>query len=251
MDIEGGTVMVVIECKAGTVWVENGERLQIQSWEEREWRHLDTMQLATRLRARVPRVRYADGSTGMVNAPWAGERSRWTLAFEALAVTVLKNARSRSAAAEFLKLDWKGLQRIMERSVKRGLLRRSLEGIKTVGLDEKSFGEGQDYIRVLSDPAGKRVLDVVPGRTQADAQKLLETLPKEQRAKVQSVSIDMSAGFDPSKTTAPQSSFTSGNSTSYPHNKHFFPHQLAKNPGTSNSKRQRFAIGLPSTRSMP
>jgi len=82
---------------------------------------------------------------------------------------------------------------------------------------------------VLSDPAGKRVLDVVPGRTQADAQKLLETLPKEQRAKVQAVNIDMRAGFDPSKTTAPQSSFTSGNSTSYPHNKHFFPHQLAKN----------------------
>lgn len=205
MDMEGGTVMVVIECKAGTVWVENGERLQIQSWEEREWRHLDTMQLATRLRARVPRVRYADGSTGMVNVPWAGERSRWTLAFEALAVTVLKNARSRSAAAEFLKLDWKGVQRIMERAVERGLLRRSLEGIETVGLDEKSFGEGQDYISVLSDPAGKRVLDVVPGRTQADAQKLLETLPKDQRAKVQAVSIDMSAAFEAAvEETLPQ-----------------------------------------------
>lgn len=83
---------------------------------------------------------------------WAGERSRWTLAFEALAVTVLRNARSATQAAEFLSLDWSSVQTIMKRAVERGLLRRSLEGIKHVSLDEKSFGKGQDYISVMSEP---------------------------------------------------------------------------------------------------
>jgi len=196
MDLGSGTVEVIIECKAGTMWAEEGERLHIHSWEEREWRHLDTMQLATRLRAKVPRVKYADGSTQMVKVPWAGERSRWTLAFEALAVTVLRNARSATQAAEFLSLDWSSVQTIMKRAVERGLLRRSLEGIKHVSLDEKSFGKGQDYISVMSEPGGKRVLEVVAGRRQADAEKLLETLPEDQRARIEAVAMDMSAAYE-------------------------------------------------------
>lgn len=89
MDMRAGTVGVVIGCEAGTMWVEEGQRLHVHGWEERVWRHLDTMQLATQLQAKLPRVKYPDGSTAMVKVPWAGERSRWTLAFEALAITVI------------------------------------------------------------------------------------------------------------------------------------------------------------------
>lgn len=196
MDMGAGTVEVVIECKAGTVWAEDGERLHIHGWEEREWRHLDTMELTTRIRAKVPRVKYADGSTRMVKVPWAGERSRWTLAYEALALTVLRNARSATQAAEFLPLDWHSVQAIMKRAVERGLMPRSQEGIEYVSLDEKSFGKGQDYISVMSDPEGKRVLEVVAGRKQADAQELLKTLPEDQRARIKAVAMDMSAAFE-------------------------------------------------------
>ena len=54
----------------------------MHGYEERPWRHLDTMQFETLIRARVPRVRAADGRTEMVRVPWAQERRRWTLMFE-------------------------------------------------------------------------------------------------------------------------------------------------------------------------
>jgi transposase len=83
----------------------------------------------------------------------------------------------------------------MERAVQRGLLRRKIDQLATVGLDEKSFGAGQDYISVLTDLAQARVLEVLPGRDTESARKLWQTLPEAQRQKVQAAAMDMSAGF--------------------------------------------------------
>lgn len=196
MDLEGREVEVVIECRKGTIWAQDGERLHIHGWEERTWRHLDTMQLTTVLRAEVPRVKSADGSTRMVKVPWAGERSRWTLAFEALAVSVLQNARSITQAANLLALDWSSARAIMGRAVDRGLTRRRVEQLAVASIDEKSFGRGQDYVSVLSDPAGKRVLEVMPGRTQEDAERLFGSLSEQQRAGIAAVVMDMSAAYE-------------------------------------------------------
>jgi hypothetical protein len=82
-------VVVEVALKAGTQWVEDGERSPVYGWEQREWRHLDTMLFETVSRARVPRVRRRkmdeNGEacgwiTEMVSVPWAGGRSRWTAA---------------------------------------------------------------------------------------------------------------------------------------------------------------------------
>ena len=53
----------------------------------------------------------------------------------------------------------------MECAVARGLDRRSLEGLRYVGLNEKSFGNGHDYVSVLHDVVERPVLDVVPEHT--------------------------------------------------------------------------------------
>jgi transposase len=201
MDLEGKEVEVVIECQRGTIWAESGERLHIHSWEQRKWRHLDTMQMTTVLRAEVPRVKAADGSTQMVKVPWAGERSRWTLAFEALAISVLQNARSITQAASLLGLDWKSARAIMGRAVERGLGRRDGQPLRVVSIDEKSFGRGQDYVSVLSDPAGRRVLEVVAGRTQNDAEILFDSLSREQRTGIAAVVMDMSAAYEAAART--------------------------------------------------
>ena len=65
-----------------------------------------------------------------------------------------------------------------------GLLRRSVEEVRHVGLDEKRFRRGQSYISVLVDidAEAPRVLAEAEGRTQADAELLLEELPESQRA---------------------------------------------------------------------
>ena len=162
---------------------------------ERTWRHLDTMQFETRIEALVPRVKYPDGHTETVRVPWAGARSRWTELFECWAIEVLLAARSVSQACELLRLDWSSAQRIMDRAVKRGLGARSHDGIRRVGLDEKSFGRGQDYISVMSDLEGGRVLEVSKGNDTGSGRELWQSIPEKQRKEIEAAAMDMSAGF--------------------------------------------------------
>jgi hypothetical protein len=63
LDLGGRRVELEIGVKAGSIWGQDGLMLPIEGYEERTWRHLDTMRLETALRARVPRFRYPDGRT--------------------------------------------------------------------------------------------------------------------------------------------------------------------------------------------
>lgn len=162
---------------------------------ERTWRHLDVMQFTTLIRARIPRANCPQHGVGTVRAPWTEPHSRFTLLFEAFAVQVIEACRSLTQAAELLRLDWDSVMLIMARAVKRGLERRSTEAVTHVGLDEKSFRRGQDYVSVMTDLTKKRVLEVVEGRTTEDAVALLETLPEEQRKAVVAAAMDMGANF--------------------------------------------------------
>ena len=60
----------------------------------REWRYLDTMQLKTVLRARIPGADCPVHGPQTIRVPWADPMARFTLAFEAHAIDVLENARS-------------------------------------------------------------------------------------------------------------------------------------------------------------
>lgn len=162
---------------------------------ERTWRHLDTMQFETLIRARVPRSDCPEHGVKTVAVPWAGPGSRFTLLFERFAVDVLLACRSLTQACEVLRLDWDAAHRIMERAVKRGLERRGLEGLAHVGIDEKSFGAGQSYISLLTDLDGSRVLEVVEGCDQAAARTLWESLPQAQRRAIVAVALDMAPAF--------------------------------------------------------
>jgi transposase len=195
LDLENRRVEVRVAVADGTVWGEDGALLPIAGYEEREWRHLDTMQLETVLQARVPRVRYPDGSTRMVKVPWAEAGSRWTLAFEALAIEVLRACGSVNEGAGWLRLDWRAAQRIMDRAVRRGLERRQLEELPYLGMDEKSFRKGHRYGTLVNDLEGGRVLEVTAERTTEAAAQALRGLGAAVLKKVAAVAIDMSAPY--------------------------------------------------------
>ena len=74
--------------------------------------------------------------------------------------------------------------------------RRGRESLRFVGLDEKSFRRGQDYISVLCDIEGSRVLEVAAGNDTASAADLLGSLPEAQRQQLEAVVIDMNAGYE-------------------------------------------------------
>src|ERR1017187_5894698 len=131
---------------------------------ERTWRHLDTMQFITVIRARTPRA----------NCPEHGVKT----------MTV-------PAGCELVGIGWETGHEIMKRAVARGLERRQLDQLKYLGLDEKSFKRGHSYITLLTDLEQSRVLEVVADRTTEAAAKLWDTLSSEQRAAVEAVAVDM------------------------------------------------------------
>ena len=182
---------------AGTLrCAECGERCVMKDRSpERRWRHLDTMQFETVIVARIPRTDCPTCGVKQIGVPWAEPQGRFTLLFEAFAIRVLQASSNIQRACSLLRLSWKSGQEIMTRAVERGLAQRSVEHVYHVGLDEKSFGRGQDYVSVLTDIDGRRVLDVVPGRDEAAATQLLATLPVDQRDQVVAAAIDMSAAY--------------------------------------------------------
>ena len=172
---------------------------------ERTWRHLDTMQFETRLVARVPRTKCPQCGVKTCEVPWAEPHGRFTLLFEAFAIRVLQAASSVEAARLLLNLSWSSVQAIIDRAVERGLITRELEEIRHVGLDEKSFGRGQNYVSVLTDIDGSRVLDVVAGRDEAAADALWECLGETAANQVVAVAMDMWPAFQTStRNNAPQ-----------------------------------------------
>jgi hypothetical protein len=80
IDVEAQRVEVEVEC-AQTPWADPATkvRLHLHGYEQRSWRHLDTMQFETIIMAKVPRLKYPDGHTELLPIAWAEPHSRHTL----------------------------------------------------------------------------------------------------------------------------------------------------------------------------
>lgn len=162
----------------------------------RTWRHLDTMQFETQLHCRLPRIKCDQHGAISLTAPWAEKGSRFTLMFEAFAVRVLKAARSVEEARKLLGLNWHQVENIKLRAVERGLKRRESTAIPYIGIDEKQFRKGHNYISSLVDLSAGRVLDVVEERTEAATKTLLnKALTPFQQGEVTAVALDMWKAF--------------------------------------------------------
>ena len=63
--------------------------------------------------------------------------------------------------------------------------------MKHVGIDEKSFGKGQDYVSVMAGIENNLVLEVEPGRTRDAVDNLWKTLSETIRQGVEAVAMYM------------------------------------------------------------
>ena len=162
----------------------------------RVWRHLDTMQFETYLHCEPPRIECPQHGVKTMALPWAGKHSRFTLLFEAFAIDVIRASRSLTEAGRLLGLSWHQLHPIMKRAVCRGLGRRENDEMAWIGMDEKSFRKGHNYISLINDLENVRVLEVVEGREGSAADDLIvKALDEKQRDMVCGVAIDMSAPY--------------------------------------------------------
>ncbi len=194
LDLDGSLVKVFVQCDRGVVWGDpetQQDRAHVHGWVQREWRHLDTCQLETRIVAEVPRLKFKSGRVEDAAVPWAERYSRITRLMEAFVVRLLITAANVDRVARLLRLDWHTVNAVIKRAVERGLMRRQDEPIAFLGIDEKSFARGHRYASVLTDIGGSRVLDVVPERTLEAAGQLLQTLTPGQLQNVRAVACDM------------------------------------------------------------
>ena len=190
--LEDGEVKVFVEQEAGAEQRCPKCGLACPGYDRRQrsWRHLDTCQFRTILVADVPRIKCPEHGVVTVGVPWSEPGSGFTALFEALVIDWLKEA-SLAAVSRQLGLSWNAIDRIMQRAVQRGLERRAEIQSAHIGVDETSFRKRHDYVTVVSDQAGQTVLHVADDRGQDSLTGFYETLSEEQKAGIESVSMDM------------------------------------------------------------
>ncbi len=93
----------------------------------------------------------------MVDVPWAGPGSTFTLAFEAYLLRLMGLMPVKSVAKEVNGTDTK-LWRLLLKAVGLAHFKIDLSDLKRVGVDETAARRGHDYITVFVDLDERRVV---------------------------------------------------------------------------------------------
>lgn len=190
LDVPAGKVEVIVEHRGQACCPQCGKSCPGYDSRPRRWRHLDTCQLQTVLVAEVPRVECPEHGVVQAPTPWAEPGSRFTALFERVVIDWLREA-SFSAVARRLGLTWDEVDGIMARAVERGLARRCETSPTRIGLDETSFRKRHEYVTVVTDLDGRRVLSVLDGRTRESVDAHFASIPEDRRESVEVVAMDM------------------------------------------------------------
>ncbi|MGS1120712.1 ISL3 family transposase [Rhodanobacter sp. UC4436_H3] len=194
LDLPGNRVEVEVDHPEGCRWrcPKCDQELPVHDHAPaRAWRHLDTCQLQTILKARVPRVRCPDHGVVQVAVPWAEPRSRFTLLMERWIIDVLQQCATVSGACRLLHLSWDEVFGVMERAVRRGQSRKGPLSLRRIGVDEKAFRKGHSYTTIVSDVDRSTIEYMADERTRGSLAEFYETLTPEQCEHIQAVAMDM------------------------------------------------------------
>lgn len=192
LDVKGEevTVHVALDVGADLICPKCGRSCSGYDHRSRRWRHLDTCQFRTIVAADVPRVQCPVCGVRQMAVPWAEPGSGFTALFEALVIDWLREA-SLSAVARRMKMSWNAVNTIMERAVRRGLLRREEVSPRRLNVDETSFARRHDYVTVVSDGETGNVLHVAEDRKTESLGGYYATLSEAQKEAIESVGMDM------------------------------------------------------------
>lgn len=157
---------------------------------ERRWRHLDSCQFLTYLHAQPPRVDCPEHGRLQIELPWAAAGARFTHMFEALAIDVLLAANVKRAA-QLLRITWDEAWGVMARAVSRGRLAKACAVPEHIGVDEKAIAKGHQYMTVVCDLKAGTVEYVGQQRTEQSLAAYFAAFEPQQRARIQSVCMDM------------------------------------------------------------
>ncbi len=163
--------------------------------DERRWRHLDSCQFKTILMASQPRVKCPEHGVKTAAVPWAEKHSRFTRLFERLALDVLLATHTVQGAQGLLRTSWDETWHIVKKAVARGKARKTDRALPRIGIDEKAFRKGQNYITLLYDLDQSTVEAISDGHDTASGNACFSQLSAGQIASVEAIAMDMSASY--------------------------------------------------------
>ncbi|GAU09369.1 transposase [Desulfoplanes formicivorans] len=119
-------------------------------FKEYTWRHLNFFQHHCYLTARVPRINCSEHGIRRVDVPWARKGSRFTLLFEQVVMSLVREMPI-NAVARHVGVTDKRLWRIVYHYVSKAIETLDLKDLKAIGLDETASKRGYNYITVFID----------------------------------------------------------------------------------------------------
>nr|QBA86160.1 ISAtc1-like protein [Acidithiobacillus caldus] len=173
-----------------------GEECPVHDTRDHTWRHMDFFQHEAYLHARVPRVKCQEHGVHQISVPWAREGSRFTLLFEALIMTLVREMPVLTAARMVGETD-KLLWRVIDHYVPEARAAVDMANVHAVGVDETSSRHGHDYITLFVDLNARRLLFATPGKDAKTFEKFSADLQAHggSAEAITDVSMDLSPAF--------------------------------------------------------
>jgi len=174
----------------------------VHDTQTKRYRHLNFFQHECFLEVRVPRVKLPDGGVRLIEPPWAGKLSGFTLLFEALVLTLCREMPI-AAVARLVGASWHRVAAIAERYVDLALAQADFSEVQELAIDETSRARGHDYVTLAADAERRAVIFVTDTRESAAIERLAADLRVHggDPEAVTAVSIDMSPAYIKGVTT--------------------------------------------------
>lgn len=168
----------------------------------RRWRHLDLAGMSLHLRYELRRVacRHCDG-VRVEAVPWADPGLWFTRRFEDQ-VGYLAQRSDKNTVSDQMRIAWKTVGDIIQRVVDRHGRADVLDGLTLIGVDELSYRRHHEYVTVVVDHARGEVVWAHRGKNADTLKAFFDELGPERAAKLEAVTIDMSAAYIKAVTEA-------------------------------------------------
>lgn len=197
-DAEAKTLTIVVDFRAGSRfrYPEIAGEHPVHDTQSKRYRHLNFFQHECFLEVRVPRIKLPDGSVRLIEPPWAGKLSGFTLLFEALVLSLCREMPF-AAVARLVGESWHRVAAIAERYVELALANADYSEVRHLAIDETSKAKGHDYITIGADADRRAVIFVTETREAAAVERLAADLIAHggDPEAVEAVSIDMSPAY--------------------------------------------------------
>lgn len=165
-------------------------RIRDQGEGDRRWRSLDLGSTMVYLEGPAPRVACPVHGVLVAAVPWARHRARSTAAFEDQAAWLTAHT-AKSTVAVLMRTSWRSVTSMVARVVaeaRAGVDR--LEGLRRIGIDDKSYKKGHKYLMVVVDHDTGRVVWAKEGRDQDTVRAFFDALGARRAALLTHVSCD-------------------------------------------------------------